>query len=479
MKQMFDISEKLISEQSDEIYGVKTINWEDSSWKYLSLSGDEQVISLLHTKVYVYSDSVLCLGKMNENPQSNIEWEDRLFKSSPEYRALDRIDGEPMKFEWNIFPGFTTLQLCHKVQELLSRLSVKECESNAQLVSLHAKRFGAGQWSFLGPGSEKKYSISEDSPQGEWDKIAEKMMLTFAESGHPFFRATSPLSRGVLKSKGGGKLSIHYCADFETLETVFRTIISVNQLSLYGAVAEMCEEYESCHDRTERPVVRGQSSPSFVPSVIKTNIPLNDDLAHEEFLLQRYKERIEKLSQQDRLSKFCTDAGFLTTVEVGQYFMTKDTEEFLQFTDSVACREYTLPRDEDSSDPKGWIRENTKIGPVLEVTTSCLQGKYGVEIRIKSMNKYNSHSWVPISHGLNKLVTTLNNNEQETSEVQFEEYALKLNASDFASRSKAKAKPQRRNSVSSSTRTIHIGKRTWTDIEPQNFRSPIIQCRRN
>ena len=126
MKQMFDISEKLITEQSDEIYGMKTINWEDSSWKYLSLVGDEEVISLLHTKVYVFSDSVLCLGKMNENPQSNIAWEDRLtwFKSSPEYRALDKIDGEPMEFEWNIFPGFTTLQLCSKVQELLSRLSV-------------------------------------------------------------------------------------------------------------------------------------------------------------------------------------------------------------------------------------------------------------------------------------------------------------------------------------------------------------------
>ena len=51
MQQMSDISGKLISEQSDEIYGVKTINWEDSSWKYLSLIGDERVISLLHTKV--------------------------------------------------------------------------------------------------------------------------------------------------------------------------------------------------------------------------------------------------------------------------------------------------------------------------------------------------------------------------------------------------------------------------------------------
>ena len=79
--------------------------------------------------------------------------------------------------------------------------------------------------------------------------------------------------------------------------------------------------------------------------------------------------------------------------------MTKDTEEFSHFTDAVACREYTLPRDEDSSEPKGWIRGNTKIGPVLEVTTCCQQGKYGVEIKIKSMNKDNSHSWVRISHG--------------------------------------------------------------------------------
>ena len=68
MKQMFDISEKLVSEQSGENYGVKTINWENSSWKYLSLIGDEQVISLQRTKVYVFSDSVLCVGKMNENP---------------------------------------------------------------------------------------------------------------------------------------------------------------------------------------------------------------------------------------------------------------------------------------------------------------------------------------------------------------------------------------------------------------------------
>ena len=82
-------------------------------------------------------------------------------------------------------------------------------------------------------------------------------MLTLAESKHPVFRSTSPLSRGVLKSKGGGKLSIHFCADPGTIETVVRTIIAVNQLSLYGAVSDMCEECDTCHDRTVRPVVAG------------------------------------------------------------------------------------------------------------------------------------------------------------------------------------------------------------------------------
>ena len=103
LKQMFDISTRLVSEQ-DEISGLETIGWENHSWKYLSLIGDERVINLQRTKVYVFSDSVLCLDKIIENTQSNEAWEQRLewLKSSQNYRNFDRIDGEPMEFEWNI-----------------------------------------------------------------------------------------------------------------------------------------------------------------------------------------------------------------------------------------------------------------------------------------------------------------------------------------------------------------------------------------
>ena len=100
LKHKFDISTRLVSEQ-DEISGLETIGWENHSWKYLSLSGDERTINLQRKKVHVCSDSVLCFGKILENPESNDAWEQRLgwIKSSQNYRNFDRIYGEPMEFE--------------------------------------------------------------------------------------------------------------------------------------------------------------------------------------------------------------------------------------------------------------------------------------------------------------------------------------------------------------------------------------------
>ena len=118
-------------------------------------------------------------------------------------------------------------------------------------------------------------------------------------------------------------------------------------------------------------MLAGQADPLFEPaSLLMTTPTPSTEVSAREGFLQKYRERVERPSQQNRVITICTDAGFLTTVEVGQYFMTKDTDEFLQFAEPVTCREYTLPRDEKSIDPKGWIRGNTKIGPVLGVATS-------------------------------------------------------------------------------------------------------------
>ena len=81
---MFEKSEQLMLEQWYEILGVSQISWESFPWKQLSLVNDEEVISLSHAKVHVFSDSVLHLGKMNRNPTSTTVWERQLewFKDS-------------------------------------------------------------------------------------------------------------------------------------------------------------------------------------------------------------------------------------------------------------------------------------------------------------------------------------------------------------------------------------------------------------
>ena len=149
-------------------------------------------------------------------------------------------------------------------------------------MTLLAKRFPAGRWSFLGPGSEKKwYSTYDSRPQGEWDRVAELMMIKFRESGHPVFRATSPLSRGTLKSKGGGqfsthfcadtsplspgtlkskgggKFSIHFCADGDTVETVFRTA------QLFLLISSVCTEQSQICVMNTVPVKQERGDPCW------------------------------------------------------------------------------------------------------------------------------------------------------------------------------------------------------------------------
>ena len=183
------------------------------------------------------------------------------------YRDFEDVSGETTEFEWNIFPGFTTLQICDRISDLLSSLgqtpetftgrilfmsmfndiscdrydNKDECFQKAEFVRTFAKRFGIGQWSFIGPGSEKKWYPSENSPQGAWDHVAEEMSLKFSESGHPIFRSTTPLSRGKLKSKGKGKVSVHFSADQDTVDTIYRIIL----LSISSVSTEQWQLYDT------------------------------------------------------------------------------------------------------------------------------------------------------------------------------------------------------------------------------------------
>ena len=243
------------------------------------------------------------------------------------------------------------------------------------------------------------------------------------------------------------------------LKLFFRTIISVDQLSIYWASLRFawriqslpCKNGETCHGRTIWPIVRANK-------FVDENTYIFDRCQSTKNEWKGYHNKIVWLS----------------------FVLMQDSWQ--QLTSDSTSWQKTLKNSHNLQNQ--WHVVSTRCQEMKNyLTRKCWKSQpatYEVnverKIRIESVNTDNSHSWVRISHGLNKVVTDLSNkedddNEQETSEMQFEDFALKTNVLAFASRSKAKAKPRRRTPACSSTRTVPISERSWTDIEPENYSS--------
>ena len=254
-------------------------------------------------------------------------------------------------------------------------------------------------------------------------------------------------------------MSIHFSADQDTVDTIYRIILSVNQLSIHRTAAAICEEFVGQPDNTGEPVIlEGQS---IVLGKIKVEAPAREELEDAKIILQKYFQQVKSLSPENRLSKICEEAGFMRVVEVGHFFVTRDAGEFRQ---TVVCFEYTLPQDDNASHPKGWIRGSMRNGPVLEVTTSFQDFKCGIEVRIESVNEDNSHSWVRISYGTVRDVNDYIKYDTQSLADPQEEENVPTSSGVVVARSKAKAKPQPRESIG--TTTIPLSERVWIDIEP-------------
>ena len=213
MKQMFDISEKLIVGQSDEIYGVNTINWVDSSWKHLCL-----ISSVSRTRRFTYFQ-ILCYALERWTRTHNQVMSGKTSGCGSRVHHNTELWKQLMVSQWNSSGIFSqdsphcssatkskcSCQKWAKSQKNLQdgssscrcsttshgdlKTMEQECELSANLVSIYARRFPPGKWSFFGLGSEKKwYSTHDSKPQGEWDRVAELLMIKFGESGHPVFR---------------------------------------------------------------------------------------------------------------------------------------------------------------------------------------------------------------------------------------------------------------------------------------------------
>ena len=236
-------------------------------------------------------------------------------------------------------------------------------------------------------------------------------------------------------------LSMHYATDLETIETVFCAITHVNQLSLCGAIGEICEEYETLHERTGRPVVMGQSSSSLAKcDQDRSTFGLWWPGQPRSSIAAKWSTNWKAVTTR-QLSKFCMDARFLNVVEIGCIPDCQETKKHLN--------------------RKRWIQGNTKIGPMLEFAT-----EYGVEIRIWSLNRDNTHSSVRISHGSSLwwIWTTMRQKFQKfNSKNMRSNWMRKVLHAD----QKTTAKPQRREPVGSSSRIVPMDRRNWTDVEPR------------
>ena len=348
------------------------------------------------------------LGTMSENPLSNIVGEDKLtwFKSSSQYRALDTIDGESMEFECNIFQGFTTLQLCNKIQELRSRLSVqpenftgriifmsmfndiswwskdneKECELSAKLVSICAKRFSSGRWSFLGPDQTKNgflfmkanhKKIGTESQSWWWSNSAK----ADSQSSDP--RVHNPVE--CSKAKVVENYQYTSALMRRRLKQFFAQLFLLIS-SVYAEQSQIRVKNTNLGMLQQRDLfLATQSDPLFVPtSVMKTLTPSTDDPAQEEDLLQKYQERTSCHNKivwlncvliQDSWQRLMSDSTSWQHWRIVTIYRVRGLS-WVHFA-------------------KRWKNQTRQVGfegtqKMLEITTRCLQGEYGVEITPKT-----------------------------------------------------------------------------------------------
>ena len=167
-------------------------------------------------------------------------------------------------------------------------------------------------------------------------------------------------------------------------------------------------------------------------------------------LVQEYDRTFEQLSEDQKLSKLCSDAG-LKLVERGQYFRTLDTEEGQEM--QHLCREYTMPRNEKKTRTRGWILKNTRIGPVLDIKVCHHEDQYTIEDLVQSLFQDRTASWVRIVNGVDKYAT--------------ESMLTKEEENIASGKPIAEARPRQKPTVTLTPVSIPVLERRWIDIENQ------------
>ena len=135
-----EIFETVISSDWEVDHGSDRNCWTDHDWLAAACVEREttlltdRAVQFATAKTCVFSDSVLCLGGISTELVE--AWESRItrFLETRYLKDLDRIDGEPMDFEWRVFPGITTLGILDEIQKMMtkSKCEPKQFKGNVQ-----------------------------------------------------------------------------------------------------------------------------------------------------------------------------------------------------------------------------------------------------------------------------------------------------------------------------------------------------------
>ena len=378
----------------------------------------DRAVKLSKAEAHVYSDTVMCLGRIHEHLQSIHHWRGKIewFVNTLEHRELNGIDGEPIEFEWHIFPGHTILELPHEIQRKMAENRIRPEEFKDRIIFVDEPRRRLDErrkhvFRILLKFRFTKTDLRRDMGHSS-DQERKKMLL----NAHPQAKRlvepicrddndsssrkwTSCLSRHkcVGPSKKRGNLSIHHNGDLSTAELLFRTIISVNQLRVHGAISDWCEELaqqisDHSFSSTKRPVANVNEqfdcrlSPELL-SLLTNPRPIN--VPAQGNLLRSHSERFEKLPEDMQVIAAGETGGFRRKISSGPYFVTIHDLDDGFGGGARACR------DDGYSIPEGWIRGHTKIGPVREVRVTNHLEQCGIETdpsrglsSPEAMNKY-------------------------------------------------------------------------------------------
>ena len=313
--------------------------------------------------------------------QDSLQWESSMRFN----RLIGKLQCEPENFTgWMIFmPMFNDIVWDAKGNNELranNSKTIKDC-----------RRSPRGQWMVF-PGAWIRKEVVRNfrlQTRWCWFQIAKKMLRNFDTSGHPIFLCTSAIEWGQLKSNWGGKTTIHFNGSTKNIELLFQMVISVNHLSLYGAVAEMIAEVPV--DQLDKQEIISQPLPA----------EFHADEERQGNLLQEHEERFETLSADQKLSRLCFETG-LRLVEVGQFFYAVLSPR--GEGNQPLRREYTLPPDQKGTRIKGWVQSNVRFGPVSDIKVCNKHGRYNIEVQVQSLFKDRTESWIRIVNGIDKFV---------------------------------------------------------------------------